>query len=92
MDSDHTYLSFTIKILNIINMWPNESKRCDFIKKYYILVTILLSIIAIMADSILQFYGECLLLFFFYFLSYDIISNKNVTFRPLQMTISLSQA
>ncbi|XP_018570955.1 odorant receptor 49b-like [Anoplophora glabripennis] len=39
-------------------MWPNEAKKCDFIKKYYILFGILLSITAIMADFILQFYDD----------------------------------
>nr|UTN00905.1 odorant receptor [Semanotus bifasciatus] len=58
MDRDHIYLSFTIKIFNILNMWPNEDRKCKFVKEFYTLVFITLSMLAALADFVVQFYDD----------------------------------
>ncbi|KAJ8911875.1 hypothetical protein NQ315_012541 [Exocentrus adspersus] len=62
MDNQHTYLEFTIKLLNIVNLWPHKDKQCGFIKTYFILGLVLLSILALMADFVLQFYGTLIVM------------------------------
>lgn len=53
----HTYLEFTIKALNLINMWPSTKKGCiQTLKEYYILFIITVSTFPLTADFILQFY------------------------------------
>ncbi|KAJ8975933.1 hypothetical protein NQ317_014893, partial [Molorchus minor] len=41
-------------------MWPNKKRRCRLIREYYILIVIASSAVAILADFILQFYGDYL--------------------------------
>lgn len=55
---DHVYLAFNIKILQTIGIWSNEFGFCKVFRDSYILVIILMSMMAIFADLILQFYGE----------------------------------
>nr|UTN00916.1 odorant receptor [Semanotus bifasciatus] len=58
MDGNHTYLAFTIRIFNILNMWPNEKRKWKFVKEYCILVVITLAMFALLADFVLQFYDD----------------------------------
>ncbi|KAG5870291.1 hypothetical protein JTB14_002059 [Gonioctena quinquepunctata] len=58
MERKRSYLAFTIKMLELVNMWSGKSGFMSLVREYYAMIIIVGSTLAIMTDFFLQFYDE----------------------------------